>query len=562
MVNIMDYNIVESDVLIIGSGAAGLRSAIEAKKRAANVILVTKRTLGSGSTAVSGGGHACVFPPKYGGDPEDSPEVHFRDTIEGGYSINNQQMVKLMTENEAKLILQLQDLGVALSYQPFSEAGRRPPGEGHSYRRSIGIKNGSSGLIRQLSNTAKNIGVITQTNFMITDLLSSNRRVLGALGFNTKTGKFAYFKSKAIVLATGSAGQIYPLTSCMIDATGDGYAMGYHAGCYLQDLEFVQFYPWRLISPSLYPESASYTRVPIQHSIFYRGGKLLNLKGERFMEKIDPVRKELTTRDLAARAIFTEIKQGRDVDGGVLLDVSEISDEDFLRSDRRYVLFKTRGIDIRQSKLIIAPEAHYFMGGVRIDNKCETDAKGLFGAGEVIGGIDGANRLSANALTMCQVTGAIAGVQAARRANESIEAHEISEEEVVTKINETRSYLRRGKSSDYLRKELQQLIGENVGIVRIGNELERAFKKINELRDKMDEVGGSSYKDLMKIVELRNMFDIAEMVTRAALYRKESRGAHYRRDYPNQNDEDWRVNIIIKKKRGKMALSKASIISI
>jgi len=560
MVNILDYNLIESDVLIIGSGAAGLRAAIEAKKRDANVILVTKRSLGSGSTAVAGGGHAGVFPPEYGGDPEDSTKIYFEDTVKGGYFINNQQLVKLMVENAANLILELMDFGVELSYSPFNETKRTSHGGEHSYRRSIGLKEGSSRLISQLLRKGKDIGVILKKNLMITDLLKSNQVVVGAIGFDTKTGKFSFFKTKSVVLATGSAGQIYSLTSCKVEATGDGFAMAYNIGCSLQDMEFVQFYPWRLIYPPLYPESASYTRIPLQSSVFSRGAILLNSQGERFMKKIDPVRKELTTRDVASRGIFKEIKEGRGVNGGVLLDISEVSDDDFLKSDRRYVLFKKKGIDIRKTKLIIAPEAHYFMGGVCINTNCETDLEGLFGAGEIIGGIDGANRVSANALTMCQVTGAIAGIKAAERAKKVINMHEILNEDVSTKIDNVRSYLRKGISPYYFKKELQKLMTKNVGIIRTYDGLEKALEKIIKLRSKLKKVGVSDFKELMNAVELKNMIIVSEMVTRAAIYRKESRGAHYKQDYPKQNDKDWKVNLIIKKKQEKMTISKVPVV--
>lgn len=562
MSNKMDYDSVECDVLVIGSGAAGARAAIEAKKRGVSVMLVTKKSLGSGSTAVSGAGHAGVFSPEYGGDPKDSSEAHFRDTIESGCYLNNQRLVRLMVDEAVKRVLELQNLGVRLSYVPFSEARRRPAGEGHSFTRSIGIQGGGGGLIHQLTNKAKELGVETKENVMITDLLKSKDAAVGAVGFGTKTGEFTVFNSKATVVATGSGGQIYPVTSCMIDATGDGYAMAYHAGCSLQDMEFVQFYPWRLISPTLYPESMPYTRVPVQSTVFSQGGKLLNSRGERFMERIDPVRKELTTRDVAARAIFNEIKAERDVDGGVLLDISQIFDENFLNSDPRYSLFREKGLDIKQTKMIVAPEAHYFMGGVRVDTDCETDVPGLFVAGEAIGGIDGANRLANNALTMCQVTGAVAGIQAARRAAELKKAPEIFSEEVAAKMERTKSCLRGGESSQSLRRELQALMWENAGIVRVRYELERALARVLELREDLSRVGASDFVDLMKVVELRNMSDVAEMVTKAALFRKESRGAHYRQDFPERNDKDWKVNIVIRKEEERMTLSKAPVADI
>ena len=554
-----NYDSVECDVLVIGGGAAGLRAAIKARRRNADVLLVTKRSLGSGSTAVSGSGHAAVFPPAYGGDPEDSHDVYLRDVIESGCGINNQRLVKLLAEEGAKRVLELQDLGVKLSYTPFDKAATRPSGEGHSYNRTISIQGGGGGLVRALVAKAKELGVRTRENLMIISIVKPSRTAGGALGFENETGEFVLFRSKATVLATGSAGQIYPVTSCMTDATGDGYAMAYHVGCSLQDMEFVQFYPWRLVSPSLYPQSMPYTRVPVQSSVFSRGGILLNSKGERFMEKLDPVRKELTTRDIAARSIFSEIKAGRSVDGGVILDISRVSDQDFLSSDWRYSLFKERGIDIRQAKMIVAPEAHYFMGGVRVDTNCETDIEGLFVAGEIIGGIDGANRLSSNALTSCQVTGAIAGVQAAKRSVALKEVPEISGGEVLAKVEEARAYLRRGKSPEPVRERLQQAMWENVGIVRLGYELQSAIERIGELRSELNQVGVPDPMSLMKVMELKNMLDVAEMIARAALLREESRGAHYRLDYPERDDENWKANIIIVRDQQKMTLSRIPV---
>lgn len=558
----MDCNSVESDVLVIGGGAAGTRAAIEAKRGNVNVLLVTKRSLGSGSTAVSGAVHAGVFSPEYGGDPEDSCEAHFRDTIEGGCCLNNQPLVRLIVENAARNVLKLERLGVRLSYVPFEQAERKLGGEGHSCVRSVGIHGGGGALMHQLTNMAKELGIETRENVMITDLLQSNGVAAGAIGFDTKTGKFTVFRSKATVLATGSGGQIYAVTSCMIDATGDGYGMAYRVGCTLQDMEFIQFYPWRLIRPRLYSESAPYTRVPVQSSVFSSGGRLLNSKGERFMERVDSVHKELTTRDIAARAIFNEIKSGNHVDGGVLLDISEVSDEDFLNSDRRYSLFKERGLDIRQTKMIVAPETHYFIGGVRVNIDCETDTKGLFAAGEIVGGVDGANRLAGNALTMCQVTGAVAGIGAARRAAELKEMPKISAKTVYHEIQETRSYLREGRSPEALRKKLQTLMWEKVGIIRVGWELKQALEEIVRLREDLSGVGVSDFLNLMKVVELKNLLDVAEMIIRPALSRQESRGAHYRSDYPRRDDEDWRFNLIIRKKEGRMTLTKAPIVGV
>jgi len=558
----MNYNFVKSDVLVIGGGSAGLRASIEAKKRDVSVTLVTKRSLGSGSTAVAGSGHACVLPPEYGGNPEDSLKTHFNDTIEGGCSINDQRLVKFLVENGAKQVLELQELGVVLGYVPFSEAREKPPGEGHSFGRIIRVDGGGGNLIYSLTRKAKELAVEMKEDIMIVDLLISNGMAKGAIGFNTKSDSFSVFVSKATILATGGAGQIYPLTSCMIDGTGDGYAIAYRAGCILQDMEFVQFYPWRLISPPLYNESVLYDRVPIQSNVFTRGGKLLNSQGERFMEKVDPSRKDLTTRDVAARAIYNEIKEGRAVNGGVLLDISEISEEDFLSSDRRYSLFKKRGVDIRQAKMIVAPEAHYFMGGIHIDENCETNIKGLYAAGEVIGGFDGANRLSGNALTMCQVTGRRAGVQASIRAIEFEETPDIKEEAVSKKIGEVQSYLKEGKSFEVLRKELQKLMWDKVGIVRTGHELEQALKRIEGLRVELNAVGASNYQELKGTLELRNMLCVSEMLTRAAMLREESRGAHYRLDHPKRDDEYWMVNIRISLRLEKMILLKAPAIDL
>lgn len=558
----MDYNPVKSDVLVIGGGSAGLRASIEAKKRGVSVTLVTKRSLGSGSTAVAGSGHACVLPPEYGGNPEDSLKTHFIDTVEGGGSINDQRLVKFFVENGTRRVLELQELGVVFSYAPFDEARKRPPGEGHSYRRLIHVNGGGGSMISHLTNKAKEFCVEIKENIMIADLLISNGVAKGAVGFDTKMGRFSVFVSKATILATGGAGQIYPITSCMVDGTGDGYAMAYRAGCTLQDMEFVQFYPWRLISPSLYPESISYNRVPVQSSVFIRGGKLLNSKGERFMDKVDPVRKELTTRDVATRAIYNEIKEGRGVNGGVLLDISEISDEDFLSSDRRYSLFQKRGIDIRQTKMIVAPEAHYFMGGTHIDENCETNITGLYAAGEVVGGFDGANRLSGNALTMCQVTGWRAGVQAASRAIEFKEMPSIKDEEISKKIEQIRFYLKEGESSEVLREELQELMWENVSIVRTEHDLAKTFRKIVKMRGELNRVGASNFQELKGTIELRNMLCVSEMMARAAMLREESRGAHYRLDHPERNDKDWMVNVRISSELGKMVLSKAPIVDI
>ncbi len=386
----------------------------------------------------------------------------------------------------------------------------------------------------------------TLDEVMITSLImdESGESVLGATGFSLQDSRFMVFKAKSVVMACGGAGWLYPVTSNTLQKTGDGYSLCYDAGADLLDMEQVQFHPTGMI----YPESRK--GVLVTEAVRGEGGKLINAEGKRFMKNYDP-RGELATRDIVARAIYNEIREGRGTQiGGVYLDVTHLPDE-LIEEKLETMLFQFQdvGVDIRKEAMEVAPTAHHFMGGIRINENGETTVKNLFAAGEVTGGVHGANRLGGNALADTQVFGKRAGKSAAENALET----EIKSNDSFTETEKERiSNLIKDGDVDpiEIKKELQELMWKNVAIIRTEEGLKAALKRINELKEMSNNMrisGIMSYNnDLLDALEVIKMLDVAELVTKSAILRRESRGAHYREDYPETNDE-WKKSIVFNK---------------
>jgi len=386
----------------------------------------------------------------------------------------------------------------------------------------------------------------TMDEIMITSLVMSEdgQKVIGAIGLSLKDSNLLVFKAKSVIIASGGAGWLYPGTSNTLQKTGDGFSVSYEAGADLIDMEQVQFHPTGMI----FPESRK--GVLVTEAVRGEGGKLINAKGERFMKKYDS-RGELATRDVVARAIYNEIREGRGTPrGGVYLDVSHLPDEVIEEKLETMLLqFLDVDVDIRKEPMEVAPTAHHFMGGIRINEFGESTVKNLYAAGEVTGGVHGANRLGGNALADTQVFGKRAGESAAKNALQG----EIESNDAFIDAEEKRikSFFKDGDVYPFeIKKELEEIMWKHVAIIRNEEGLKAALDRINELKEMLKDMRVTdvvSYNnDLLDALEVTKMLEIAEIVTKSALLREESRGAHYREDYPDTLDE-WKKSIVFNK---------------
>ncbi|MDE1870891.1 MAG: FAD-binding protein [Candidatus Micrarchaeota archaeon] len=547
-----DYKKVSCDVLVIGEGGAGLRAAIEASGKGSYVVLVSKTLLGKAHTVMAEGGIAAAVANV---DSKDTWQVHFSDTIVEGDYIGDWRMAEILVKEAPERVYELERYGALFDRTPDGRIMQRAFGA-HTYRRlcHVGDKTGLE-LIRTLEDRILHSNVSFMDELMITKLAKRGNRIIGAIGLDLKEGKYAVIESKAVVIATGGGGKIYKTTSNSKETTGDGIALALDAGAELRDMEMVQFHPTGMV----YPHGVK--GVLVTEGARGEGGILLNSKGERFMLRYSPKLKELDARDVVARAIYNEIKSGNGTEhGGVYLDVTHMSGS-FIKKKlpAMYEQFlEFAGVDITKEKMEVAPTVHYFMGGIGVDpENCSTSMDGLFAAGEVAGGLHGANRLGGNSLADILVFGRRAGSAASDYAgkvkNESIGGNEISRE-----IKRIRSYLANGKESPYaLIEELRKSMSMHVGIIRERSGLSQALEDILKLRKRSGGIGvegGEKYNQgLVACIELGFMLNVAECIVRSALERKESRGAHARSDYPAKKRE-WKGNIYCKSSRGGISL--------
>ena len=540
----MEREVYECDVLIIGSGGAGCRAAIEASKYDLDVIIVSKGlSFKSGCTTLAEGGYNAAFGAV---DCADTPEAHFEDTLKGGGYLNDPNLVRILVEEAPQRLIELESFGALFDRQESGQINQRPFG-GQTFRRTCfqGDRTGHEMMLGLKEEVTKR-DIKTMDEIMITSLImdESNQNVLGACGLSLKDSKLLVFKAKSVLLGSGGAGWIYPVTSNTLQKTGDGYFIAYNAGADLMDMEQVQFHPTGMIHPE------SRKGILVTEAVRGEGGILLNSKGERFMEKYDP-RKELATRDVVARAIYNEIREGRGTKkGGVYLDVTHLKPEVIEEKlETMLAQFLDVGVDIRKDPMEVAPTAHHFMGGVRINENGETTVGNLFAAGEVSGGVHGANRLGGNALAETQVFGRRAGESAAKNALES----EILSNDAFVDAEEARisGLIKDGSVYPFeIKKELQEVMWKDVAIIRNQEDLMTALKRIKDLKEMLKDMkvpGGMNFnKDLQDALEAIVMLEIAELVTKAAFLRRESRGSHYREDYPEISD-NWKKSIVFNK---------------
>jgi fumarate reductase (CoM/CoB) subunit A len=522
-----------TDVLVVGGGLAALRAAWSARLAGARVLVAVKRKLGqSGSSANTSGGFAAASPDL---DPADDAWQHYADTIVGGGFVNERVLARALADEAPARLRELIDAGAR--FQRRNGGYYLSPSGDHRHPRVLVPEHiRGTDLTLPLRAAVVAVGVDVLENVLVVELLVDDGRVVGALGIRRDRAELVLIRAGATVLAAGGAGRLFSVTSNPVDVTGGGYALALHAGAVLRDMEFIQFYPWRLIRPF------GSSRVPIQPSTFVSGARLYNAAGERFMEAYDPVRKEAATRDVSARGIFDQIRSGKAVDGGVLLDVSAVPDDVFRHENRKVVeRLDPHGIDYRAIPLILAPEAHFVMGGVLIDEWGGASRPGLFACGETAGGVHGGNRLNSNAVPETQVFGHRAGQAAARWAARA-EAGSVADEPIGRWARRLAAIRDEGSEvSPELKAALttfRDAMWLGLGIVRTEAGLGKAMAQAEATEAHVGAMEPSTLGELVAATELAHLAAAASACVVSALFRTESRAAHYRDDHPRP-DPRW-----------------------
>jgi succinate dehydrogenase / fumarate reductase, flavoprotein subunit len=541
----------EYDVLVLGSGGSGLRAAVAAAEAGAKTGLVCKSLLGKAHTVMAEGGLAASLGNV---DPRDNWETHFQDTMFGGKYLNNWRMAELHAKEAPDRARELEHWGAVFDRTPDRKMSQRAFG-GHTYKRlvHIGDRTGLE-MIRTMQDKAVHSDIDIFMETTITKLIKDGDRVVGCFGYQRASGEQISFSSKALVVATGGGGRIYKITSNSQDCTGDGYALAYEAGAELVDMEFIQFHPTGMVYP---PGVAG---LLVTEAVRGEGGILRNANGERFMERYDPKRMELSTRDVVARSIYTEVKEGRGTPhGGAYLDVSHL-DSDYVRRKlpSMYDQFlELAGVDITKEPMQVGPTCHYFMGGIKVDpDTGETRVPGLYATGEASGGMNGANRLGGNSLGDLLVFGRRAGIGAAADANK-LPAVALPAEELAAAQGEVDTYLNGSGTENpfQMHKDLQKIMGDGAGIFRDKEGLTKAISQLESLESRVDNLKSPSarleYNPGWQLCrEVKNMLTVSLMIARGALMREESRGGHSRLDFTAYSDYWAENNIVVHSKGG------------
>jgi succinate dehydrogenase / fumarate reductase, flavoprotein subunit len=573
-----EYQTFEHDVLVIGAGGAGLRAAIEASAAGVSVGLVCKSLLGKAHTVMAEGGMAAAMGNV---DDRDNWKVHFSDTMRGGQYVNNWRMAELHAKEAPDRVKELEAWGAVFDRTKDGKILQRNFG-GHRYPRlaHVGDRTGLE-LIRTLQDHGIHQGIEVYMEVTVVSLIKDGERVIGCLAYEREHGRFRIFKAKAVVLATGGIGRAYKITSNSWEGTGDGHSLAYDAGAELIDMEFIQFHPTGMV----YPPSVK--GILVTEGVRGEGGILKNNEGKRFMfddipdnykdqtadtpeegwrytqgDKNARRPPELLTRDHVARCIMREVKAGRGSEhGGVYLDIAWIKEkisnsEEHIKKKlpSMYHQFKQLAdLDITQVPMEVGPTTHYIMGGIRVDGDTQASSiPGLFAAGECAAGINGANRLGGNSLSDLLVFGKRAGEFSAIFAKENNHGT-IDDAQIQAKVKWSLEPFDResGENPFAIQKDLQEMMQLNVGIVRTEDEMQEALVGVRNLRKRWENVSATGNIDFNPSwhtsLDLHNLLNVSEAITLASIERKESRGGHFREDYPNKEKEFSTVNFIVKK---------------
>jgi succinate dehydrogenase / fumarate reductase flavoprotein subunit len=560
------------DVLIIGGGSAGLRAAIEAHDAGADVLIISKSRKGDPHTVLARGGINAALGAM---DPEDNWMIHAADTIREGEFLADYERVEVLCKNAPDAVNELVNWGARFHREKDGRLTQRFFGA-HTYRRTVFYEDWTGEeIIRVLIEQVSKRKIEIVDDVYITQLLKSGdaggkreipEEIKGAFGIDFRKKEIVLFQCKSLILAAGGYTRVYSVSSSRIfENYGEGVALAYDAGVDLVDMEMVQFHPTGMV----WPEKA--LGILATEAIRGEGGILLNSKGERYMKNYYPERMELGPRDVVARATYNEIVSGRGTEhGGVWLDVTHLPKEKILdRLPTMYEQFKNiNGIDISKEKMEVAPTAHYSMGGIVVDLTCRTKIRGLFAVGEVISQIHGANRLGGNSLLDTVVFGKISGGEAARLAKEVGEINKAEPSQLGSNINNRKEFddgIFTVQDPIKFRDKIQELMKNNGGIIREEIKLRNGLKRILELKKEFyseDNILKEFNIDDGNIVltwEVKSSLVACEAIIRSALMRQESRGAHYRSDFPKLDDEKWKVNIYCRKEGKEMVLIKDNV---
>jgi succinate dehydrogenase / fumarate reductase, flavoprotein subunit len=578
-----NYETHEYDVLVIGAGGAGLRAAIEASAAGVKVGLICKSLLGKAHTVMAEGGMAAAMGNV---DDRDSWKVHFADTMRGGQYVNNWRMAELHAKEAPSRVHELEAWGAVFDRTKEGKISQRNFG-GHRYPRlaHVGDRTGLE-MIRTLQDHGIHQGITVHMEYTVVDLLKDGGRVVGAFGYDRERGRFRVFKAKAVVACTGGLGRAYKVTSNSWEGTGDGVSLAYHAGAELLDMEFIQFHPTGMIWPP------SVMGILVTESVRGEGGVLRNKDGKRFMyddipdnyksqTSTDPEEgwrytqndknakrpPELLTRDHVARCINREVKAGRgSPHGGVFLDISWIKEKipnaaEHIKKklpSMYHQFMQLANLDITKEPMEVGPTTHYAMGGIRVNGDTQaTNVPGLFAAGECAAGLHGANRLGGNSLSDLIVFGKRAGEYAAKFAKEN-PAGQVNDAQVEAAAHEALAPYERGEKTGatangpyQVQHELQEMMQKLVGIVRREDEMTQALDGLGKLYEREKNVCVYGHREYNPgwhtAIDLKHLLTVSEAITRAAIDRKESRGGHFREDFPDKDPAAAKYNSVISK---------------
>ncbi len=571
MRNQVDVAIEHTDVLIAGSGAAGMRAAIAAHDAGSKVVLLAKGPARANHTRMSGGRYNAVS----GLNPGDSTDAFYRDTLASGAGINDHRLARILADEAMDRAYDLEEYGLTWDRSALTEYYLSMTGGG-SFVRTMGAVDEGIGITEVMLHQLHARGIPVRDFHMLVDVIQDDDgRVVGGLALDLSRGLWRCYACPAVIIATGGTSQLYETNSGPAINTGDGIAIGLRAGAELVDIEFMQFIPISFVYP---PSVRGYTLTePAHYGMRHfdpnaEAAHLLNSKGERFVLKHDPVRREGSTRDILARAIMIEILEGRGMpEGGVNMIPDPQVFESFLKERPIYVKRLLENYGEAQARLEapiqVMPSALYTLGGVRIDPWCRSQVPGLYVGGEAAGGVHGANRLGGSSMPDIQVFGRRAGMAAAEHVR-AIGHGEVSAlEKARGRADALESSLRRqdGIRPPELKKRLQKLMWDHIGLVRSGPKLEQTMQALGEIREqvlpRLQVTGGSRIlnREWMEAIELENMLDVAEAMAHAALLRRETRGAHYRTDFPDL-DPQWTANLCVRREGRNLKVEKRPVI--